>query len=119
MPRRSLRKKVLCTLQKIVSSRRDEADDRLIFDDDDSLEDGIDDEYEEMLNQLHSQRYLNERTSRKRESMCFNIEDCLSPESLRFNEEEFLAYFRLTREQFKEVAHIISSQSTFIKQRKK
>jgi hypothetical protein len=119
MPRRSLRKKVLCTLQKIVSSRRDEADDRLIFDDDDSLEDGIDDEYEEMLNQLHSQRYLNERTSRKRESMCFNIEDCLSPESLRFNEEEFLAYFRLTREQFKEVAHIISSQSTFVKQRKK
>ena len=44
MPRRSLRKKVLCTLQKIVSSRRDEADDRLIFDDDDSLEDGIDDD---------------------------------------------------------------------------
>jgi len=65
-----------------VSSRRDELNDRLIFDDDDSLEDGIDDEYEEMLNQLHSQRYLNECNSRKRESMCFNIEDCLSPESL-------------------------------------
>jgi len=119
MPRYRLREKILNALHSLLITRRNDADDRLIFDDDDSLEDALDDEYEDMFIHLQQQRYLNERKSRNRNDICFDLSDCLSSESLRFNDEEFLSHFRLTREQFEGVAHIISSHPIFVQQLRK
>lgn len=111
MPKYRPRARLLQWLSAVVNIRREDAEFRLALSDDDSLESMIDDHYESIFEAVQNQRYLHPRYYRERDN--FDWEDCLSEQSYRFNDEEFLFHFRCTRDQFNHLHSLIKTHHIF------
>jgi hypothetical protein len=100
MPRKSLRRWAIELVQNKVDNLLFDYNMREAMDEDDSSAD------EELINEMESlhkmknNRYLFRPTRYRSERQKFDLEDALSPNSVNFNEEEFLFLFRITRESF-------------------
>lgn len=97
MPRFRPRAQVLKALRAFDEKRERQAVMRnFVLEEEDSDEDVLDDCCKTVEDAVHSRKHLNERGAcRKR---VFDWDDCLSDESRRFNDEEFLKHFRVSRE---------------------
>lgn len=117
MPRHRPRAKVLKFLQKINSNRRSAAVLHAILDDGDSDEDSVteilDQYYVHMESIVSSSRYLFRNRRNRNRSTFFNWEDCLLPHSIRFNDEEFLHHFRMSRSGFNALLNLIKYDVVF------
>ena len=120
MPRSRPRAKVIRKLNDIIFKRRQFAFLRhVVFDDDDSIEDLIDLQYESYLRIVSSKRYLFRAEKYRNRNSFFNWDDCLSENSLRFNEEEFLRHFRVSRENFWHLVSLLENHDIFKSRRRR
>jgi hypothetical protein len=59
--------------------------------------------------------YFYHKSSYRKRRTKFNLEDCLSDNSLNYNDEEFLYSFRMTRESFKKLLKEMVKKKAFVK----
>jgi hypothetical protein len=87
----------------------------VIFDDDDedSVEELIDIHYKSVLSRLSSTRYLFRKSTYRNRRHLFDWDDCLSDESIRFSDKEFLKHFRVSRKNFWHLVHLIEDHDIF------
>ena len=100
MPRKSLRLKAIDVVKVHVLRLREEYLNRLINDEEDSLEDDKYFHKKSLLNNMIHSRYLYRRSKYRRQRKEFDVEDTLSDNSVHYNDEEFLRTFRITRDSF-------------------
>ena len=100
MPRKSLRRRVLDSMQATVKKLRLDYFLREAFDDDDSLEDErMIRKTKELVKAMDSRYLFREKTYCKNKKK-FDLEDALKEDSDNYNNEEFLYHFRITRDSF-------------------
>ena len=96
MPRQRTRAKILSFLRKLNADRfrlrmmRDEHRDNSSDISDMSMQDALDDYYIALEQSVSSTRYLFRPTQYRNRGQFFDWEDCLSENSVRFNNEDFL-----------------------------
>jgi hypothetical protein len=100
MPRVSERKIAIDTLQMHVDKLKKEAVLREICDEEDSIQDQIDLQMQHLLNKVKRSRYFNRPRTYRTKRCSFDLDDTLSPDSVKYNDTEFLYNFRITRESF-------------------
>ena len=100
MPRKSLHRKAIEAVFHHVKRLQLRATLRKVMDDNNSLKDYrlqcLTSKLKSMINSRYLFRKSKNRTCRNK----FDLEDALSEDSVHFNDEEFLAAFRMTRESF-------------------
>lgn len=82
-------------------------------DDDDSVNDLIDHYYQNMEHVVSSSRYLFRNEKNRNRKNFFDWDDCLSENSKRFNDEEFMQHFRMSRKGFRTVLEAIRNDEAF------
>ena len=117
MPRTSNRVKKIKQLSSLVQRRKIGKIFRFLFNNHDEEEDMIDSILNVNLQSTLSSRYSVPRRYRNRKT--FDWEDCLSDDSLHFNDEEFLATFRVTRPAFHKLVGLLKDHPIFNKKSKK
>ena len=118
MPRHRIRAKVLKFLRNLNAKRTSSALLRSFFDDDtsdddESMEELLDYHYRSIEDALLASRYLFRYGNNRNRKRFFDWDDCLSEKSHRFNDEEFLLHFRMTRTGFKALLHAIKDDDVF------
>ena len=123
MPRRRLRAKVLKELKEINVRRSNDADIRRLFmyaDDWDSdlddllaIEEEEDNQYLAIEEAVRSERYLFRAKNYRDRSDAFDFSDCLSEKSKRFNDDDFLSHFRVSRSSFCTIADLLAKSDCF------
>ena len=98
MPRKSLRRRALETMQAKVRKLWMMYHLRESLDEEDSLEDDRLLHQSDLLNKMMNSRYLFRASSNRKKRIKFNLEDALSYESVNYNDEEFLNAFRMSRD---------------------
>ena len=123
MPRHRPRAKLLKYLQQINANRRSTAFVSAVLDDKDSDDDSVgkilDHYYASMEHIISSRRYLFRKKQNRNRRTFFNWDDCLAENSTRFNEEEFLQHFRMSRSGFKSLMNVIKDDDVFQNKRGK
>ena len=93
-------------------SNNDSIDDSIASDD--FLEENlIDDLCKNALDDLSSRRYLFRENKYRNRRDVFDLEDCLSDESQRFNDDEFLIHFRVSRQLFRYLVGVLETSPLF------
>ena len=100
MPRKSLRRKAIEAVFHHVKRLQLRARLCEVMDDNDSLEDYRLQYLTSKLKSMINSRYLFRKSKNRKSCNKFDLEDALSEDSVHFNDEEFLAAFRITRESF-------------------
>ena len=100
MPRKSLRRQAIDTLEAKVRKLRLRYHLRQAMDEEDSLEDDMLIIQSQKLKRMKRKRYLFRHSSNRKNRKRFDLEDALSYESKIFNDEEFLFAFRVSRDSF-------------------
>jgi hypothetical protein len=100
MPRKSNRKEALDALRRRVYKLKKNALLRELMDEEDSIQDDYDQCMFALLKKKEKCRYLFRKTKYRKNRQKFNLQDCLSEDSVNYNDEEFLYCFRMTRESF-------------------
>ena len=100
MPRKSYRLKAIDVVKIQLARLRREYLLREIHDEEDSLEDERYFEKKKTLNNMIHTRYLFRKAKYRKDRKKFDMDDALSSNSHNFNDEEFLAAFRITRDSF-------------------
>ena len=120
MPRRSPKATILKALRKLKEKRQAAAFVRHFMEDSsdsDSDEGWIEDLRDEQVQQaereISSRRYLFRKDTYRKRRQFFDLEDCLSPESARFNDDEFLLHFRMCRDSFRTIVELIEDSKYF------
>ena len=119
MPRKSRRVQAIELMNLHVLKLKKEHILRDVMDEEDSLEDIKYVKHKAVLDEMMSSRYLFRNPFyRKSDGGKFNIEDALSSTSVRYNDEEFLVNFRITRDSFFQLLDTIKDTKTFKKKSK-
>ena len=114
MPRFRLRAQVIRSLENINLGRQASHFFRSVVEDgDDSIEDMVDICYQDAEENVCGSRYLISRGTYRKRSRFFDWDDCVSDSSDRFNDEEFLQHFRLTRMGFHQMVEVIKENEVF------
>lgn len=116
MPNISLRSKVIKHVRQIVIRREEQALRRHLLldsDDDDSVDDIVDMYHKRLLSQMVTRRYLFRSKKYRNRRRIFDWNDCLSHDSLRFSDKEFLKHFRVSRKTFWHLVSLISDHDSF------
>ena len=100
MPRKSLRRRTIDAMQAKIKKLRLAYHLREAFDDDDISEDEQLLEESDLLRKMEKSRYLFRRSKYRKNRNKFDLEDTLSYDSNKYNNEEFLSDFRITRDSF-------------------
>jgi hypothetical protein len=100
MPRTSKRVVTIKRLKTYINKQQNEAIKRLVFDEEDELQDYADMHSKHVLRRILRSRYLYRKKKYRTKRCNFDLEDCLSYESERYSDTEFLYDFRITRESF-------------------
>ena len=78
----------------------DSSDDSDSSCDDGLIHDHVDIQLQKAEKEIMSRRYLFRNNKYRNRAHCFDLEDCLSPDSKQFNKDEFRIYFRMCRKSF-------------------
>ena len=119
MPRRSHRRETIEQMHLRVSLLHQDLIAREVLDEEDSEED---DKYilnHSILQKMIRSRYMFRKTTYRKNRKKFDIDDALSFNSLNYNDEEFLSYFRISRESFFLLLDQIKTQKAFVQNPKK
>ena len=100
MPRKSLRLKATELMRHRVSQLKKQSVEREILDEEDSLEDDKYTRYRILLSEMIRKRYLFRSSKYRQKRKKFDVDDALSFNSNNINDEEFLSYFRISRQSF-------------------
>jgi hypothetical protein len=100
MPRTTYRKHTLEQMQLRVNKLHRDYLLREIDEEDDSDEDDIYLYNRSILRKMKKKRYFYREKEYRKDRDKFDIDDALSFESKNYNDEEFLFYFRITRDSF-------------------
>ena len=113
MPRKSLRRRVLDLMQAKVDKLLILYHLREAMDEDDSSADEELITESEKLDNIKKNRYLFRSSAYRIDRNKFDMDDALSDNSKNFNEEEFLFFFRITRESFHLFLEEMKSKKAF------
>jgi hypothetical protein len=119
MPRNNDRKRAIDELQEIVNHRKKMAIHRELLSEDDSLEDDKDRYQYALLKKMKETRYLFRASTYRKRRKKFDLQDCLSYNSLEFNEEEFQYAFRMSRQSFFLLLKELETKKAFRKCKKR
>ena len=100
MPRKSLRRKTIESMRYRVSQLKKQSVECEILDEEDSLEDDKYTRYRILLSEMIRKRYLFRSSKYRQKRKKFDVDDALSFNSNNINDEEFLSYFRISRQSF-------------------
>lgn len=130
MPRLSKKAKLQNELSKLLQARKAYAflrkhilDDSESDDDSDNEEDEfndiIDKQVSDAVTYVSSHRYVFRSEKYRCRSRFFDWKDCLSDESIRFNDTEFLKTFRVSRKNFWHLVSLVDQNEVFRNMEKK
>ena len=128
MPRSSSRATILRALRKLNDQRQDAAFVRRFMEDSSDsdinsdcgfIEDFRDAQVKQAEKVISSRRYLFRKDTYRSRSEFFDWEDCISPDSKRFNDAEFRIHFRMCRESFNAIVELIRDSKYFTNHPKK
>ena len=88
-------------------------------DDEGFIHDCVDMRLQNAEKAILSQRYLFRNNKNRNRSQFFDLEDCLSPDSKRFNDDEFRVHFRMCRKSFHSIVELIKDSKHFQNKPKK
>ena len=114
MPRKSLRRRVLDSMQATIKKLRLDYFLREAFDDDDSLKDERMIRKTKELVKAMDSRYLFRENKYRKNKKKFDLEDALKEDSDNYNDEEFLFHFRITRESFSLFLEEMKDKKAFV-----
>ena len=77
------------------------------------LLDRIDMQLKNAEQQISARRYLFHKSKYRNRLRYFHEKDCVFPDSKRFNDEEFLIHFRMTRSSFHDILELIKDSKQF------
>jgi hypothetical protein len=124
MPRRSLKARVRAKLLQMAQQRqRNRFVRNILMEDDFNVNDGddiyndineiVDMQVQEALQHIDMNRYLFRPNKYRNRTKFFDWNDCFSDNSVRFNEEEFLKHFRLSRKNFWHLVDLLKDDDAF------
>ena len=119
MPRSSKRRETLKQMHLRVSKLHQEWIEHEVLDEEDSDEDDKYIYYRSILQKMLKSRYLFRKKKYRKDRKLFDIDDALSYNSINYNDEEFLYYFRISRDSFFLLLDQIKEQKAFVQVSKK
>ena len=119
MPRKSRRRKTIELLQLEIKQLKKESILREIMSEEDSDEDDIYIQKQQLCDAMIRTRYLFRRSKYRKDRKKFDLEDALSYDSINYNEEEFLGAFRVSRDSFFLLLEEMKTRKAFIQISKK
>jgi hypothetical protein len=113
MPRKSKRRYAIDLLELRVQKQKAAAIRRDLLDEEDSIKDFTDIQTRHVLKRIKRSRYFR-RAKKYRTNRCdFDLEDCISENSTKYNDDEFLFNFRITRESFHLLLNEMETKEAF------
>ena len=119
MPRKSRRRKTIESLQLEIKELKKASILREIMDEEDSDEDDIYIQRQELCKKMMRRRYMFRRSKYRTNRKKFDLEDALSYNSYNYNDEEFLGAFRISRDSFFLLLEEMKKTKAFIQKSKK